>query len=112
MDNDIEQLLKLLKIYRRNLQHNISQKSSYGSGYVPDIILNSIQDARTKIAEIKNTLEDDHGIFIDDEANDLSDSQTVTLQIPRGYRILTISDSDYELIKLRVNLDKYVIKET
>lgn len=54
--DDIKHQQELLAINRRNLDHYIKQRDVHGSGYIPPIIMNGIEEARNNIKRIKGIL--------------------------------------------------------
>jgi hypothetical protein len=66
---DIDEQLELLRIYRWSLQHYLKQQAMFGPAYVPLHIAFSIDDARDNIGRIKTKLRN-WGQTIEDLAGD------------------------------------------
>jgi len=73
--DDIKHQQELLAINRRNLDNYIKQQDQYGSGYIPLIILNGIEEARSNIKRIKGILRG-WGAYVEDKPDDSEQADT------------------------------------
>jgi hypothetical protein len=101
---DIEQQLKLLQVYRQTLSTYVEQRAKLGSAYAPPGIIHGILEAREQIRKIKHILYDWKVEF-----EDHLDDEEVTidrLAVDETYRVKELSERERLQFQSLLQLNK------
>ena len=106
--NDAQHTLGLINQYRRNVQILMQQAAMHGAAYVPQVTVNSLRDARAKIAELKAGLFRTYNITVDDLPEDFEAKSTSPVHMSESPDIWGALDEGLEELANLLQEERYL----